>query len=449
MDNGKLRRRDLVPLGPRYEGSRINRNDVLDEEEDDPFAKGFDIESSQEEDNDDFDQEQTEVGEGDVDGVEGDEDEDEDEDEDPGEGLDDEQDTEPSSGDEDGEIENKKEDGSNRDSRSELRRIMNEEQKAVTSSISQAARADAGKGRAVKHQRSTFNSLLNSRIRLQKALVSTNSLQYADTPQTGVRESDSVVGAAENAAFKLWSSLNSLREDLHSTRTGEKRKRRSFEFSTSSKDLWEQMQFYESTSNSYRNSVLNKWSTKTRTTTTTSNTSRLNPSSSRDETIVDVLTSHLADMPRLVKRARTPRSCAPLQASLMNHGSSADQAQAVYDDADLYSLLLKSLLEQTSADIDTSALTIPNQWQLARQAKAKKVVDTKASKGRKMRYTVHEKLQNFMPPEDRSSWGDRQREELFAGLLGMRGVLAEEETVNEDLIEHDDLGDAGVMLFGR
>ena len=32
--------------------------------------------------------------------------------------------------------------------------------------------------------------------------------------------------------------------------------------------------------------------------------------------------------------------------------------------------------------------------------KVKKQVDTRASKGRKLRYHVHEKLQNFMTPDD-------------------------------------------------
>jgi protein AATF/BFR2 len=60
--------------------------------------------------------------------------------------------------------------------RAELRKIMSEEQKTVVATISQAAKADAEKGIAVKQQRKTFDSLLNVRIRLQKALVASNSM---------------------------------------------------------------------------------------------------------------------------------------------------------------------------------------------------------------------------------------------------------------------------------
>jgi protein AATF/BFR2 len=45
-------------------------------------------------------------------------------------------------------------------------------------------------------------------------------------------------------------------------------------------------------------------------------------------------------------------------------------------------------------------------------------VDTKASKGRKLRYTAHEKIQNFMVPIPRATWHEEQIDELFASLLG-------------------------------
>lgn len=53
-----------------------------------------------------------------------------------------------------------------------------------------------------------------------------------------------------------------------------------------------------------------------------------------------------------------------------------------------------------------------------RSQKIKKKVDTKASKGRKLRYTVHEKLQNFMVPIPRATWHDEQIDEFFVSLLG-------------------------------
>ena len=78
--------------------------------------------------------------------------------------------------------------------------------------------------------------------------------------------------------------------------------------------------------------------------------------------------------------------------------------------------------------------------------RVKKHVDTKASKGRKMRYTVHEKLQNFMAPEDRGVWGDRQRAELFSGLLGRRVGMGE---ANGEEMDVDGEGEDGDMESRR
>ena len=79
-------------------------------------------------------------------------------------------------------------------------------------------------------------------------------------------------------------------------------------------------------------------------------------------------------------------------------------------------------------------------------------VDTKASKGRKMRYTVHEKLRDFMVRDDRSTWGEKQVTELFGGLLGVRtaggGVLMEEgEDDDDDEDDEEKREEEGLMLF--
>ncbi|TKA72770.1 hypothetical protein B0A49_04935, partial [Cryomyces minteri] len=179
VDVGKstLRKRGTVLLGPQYEGSRISRHAVQDDEdEDDPFSRGFENESSEEDEllppaanghvshgadavGESEDDEQSDMGDGDGS---------EEEDGSSATDLSDEEDDE-------NEEEDNQDDGTQEDDRAELRRIMAEEQKTVAATISQAAKADAEKGRAVKTQRTTFDSLLNTRIRLQKALIATNT----------------------------------------------------------------------------------------------------------------------------------------------------------------------------------------------------------------------------------------------------------------------------------
>lgn len=437
----KLRKKDIVPLGPKYEGSRVDREAVEDEDSDDPFSRGFDEGSSEDEEDEDEDDEGLSGGSEDDEEEDGDEISGSEEDEDGTSATDlsDEDDE-----DEDMEDAGPKSGGIDRD---ELRKIMSEEQKTVAATISEAAKADAEKGRAVKAQRKTFDALLNSRIRLQKALVSTNSLASTkvEIPEDTVSLSDPV-RAAEEAACNLWNSLNDLRESLHTARTGEKRKRIDISTSTPPQEVWSYMQSYESETLPYRQSVLQKWSAKARGVSAMPSRGRL--TTTTEQTIVDVLSSQLADPTRLVQKTRMARSCAPLQAGT----ESAD----IFDDADFYGLLLKELLERRSEESQTGTLAgmsfnnvpITSHWQAAREAKTKRAnVDVRASKGRKLRYTVHEKLQNYMAPEDRNGWQDRQADELFSSLFGQRNALAEEDVEEKDS-EDEDLGNQGLLLFG-
>jgi protein AATF/BFR2 len=427
-----LRKRDVVPLGPRYDGAQISRDAATgeDEDEDDPFSKGFDEEESE----DDVDAaEELSASEGEDEDV-SDEDEDmEDGDESPATDMSDED--EEDDDDDEQEVEDK----------TELRKMMAEEQKTVAASLSQAAKADAEKGRAVKTQRTTFDSLLNTRIKLQKALIGTNTLSGVISSSAPQEDTQDAFLAAETAAFTLWSTLNSLRETLESSRTGHKRKHATYTLDTPTSDLWTHMRSQELSATSTRVSILEKWNQKARGASAITPKNKLNNSASANQSIVDVLQEQLHG-DRLTKRARTPRSCAPLQLAA---ASTSSEPSSIYDDADFYGLLLQSLLEQRSADSiaasSSISLSLPTGFQMRREAKTKKVIDTKASKGRKMRYTVHEKLQNFTAPEDRGTWGERAADELFGSLFGARMGLGEEEDVEVE--EEGEEEEAGLMMF--
>lgn len=338
-----------------------------------------------------------------------------------------------------------------KDDRAALRKMMAEEQKAVGVSRKEAAEADLKKGGAVKQQQSTFDALLNSRIKLQKALVATNSMTATSGITAAPSDPDTTIRAAENAALALWTSLNPLRSSLH---TPNNPKKRSFTatVSTSSSDLWTEMQSLESTFLPQRRATLSKWSQRTNPATLPrQNKFSQNPT---QQSLTSVLDQHLSGVnaERLIARTRVPRSCAPLQA---NNRVLSDPS--IYDDADFYTLLLRELVDQRMADSNNTASkastfsstalpSLPSQ----RELKVKKQVDTKASKGRKMRYTVHEKLQNFMAPDDRGSWGERQRGELFGSLLGRKVQLGEDgaDGESEDEGMEVDGVDGALRLFG-
>jgi len=317
------------------------------------------------------------------------------------------------------------------------------DKKAILAAISDSARQDAEKGQAVRQQRKIFDGLLNIRVRLQKALVAANSFGSIGDGADDDDVAREAYEAAEEAALKLWSTI----DDLHSgikgvSKAGEKRKRE-VDMSTSTETLWGYMDETERAARQNRRKVLDKWSGKIGATTVPVG-NKLNLNAMRNS-ICSVLEEQLLDPERLIKRTRVPRSCAPLQAS-----KGVKEHVDIYDDADFYQLLLKELVDQRSADTAMSGQAnggvVTVQWAAMKEAKAGKVVDRKASRGRKMRFTVHEKLQGFMAPEDRRGWEQEAIDRFFGTLFGQKMQLNEEEEESE---EEDEINaeEAGLRLF--
>ena len=151
-----------------------------------------------------------------------------------------------------------------------------------------------------------------------------------------------------------------------------------------------------------------------------------------------MLDSHLSGL-QLEKQIAKSRLPAPASSSSSSITSPPTENENTYNDTDFYSTLLRDLVAQRGSQTLSSAanggpaVPLPDR----RETRVRKMVDRKASKGRKMRYTVHEKLVSFMVADDAGAWGDRQRKELFAGLLGQKPQHENE----------DGEGD-GIRLFG-
>jgi hypothetical protein len=95
----------------------------------------------------------------------------------------------------------------------------------------------------------------------------------------------------------------------------------------------------------------------------------------------------------------------------MAPGCTEAEHPEIFDDADFYQFLLKALVDRRMIDGGAGAGAGAITWTTAmRDSKKKKVVDTKASKGRKLRYQVQEKIQNFMAPLENNTWHEQQIE---------------------------------------
>ncbi|KAL2689860.1 rRNA-processing protein bfr2 [[Neocosmospora] mangrovei] len=294
-------------------------------------------------------------------------------------------------------------------------------------------RADVNKGLAIREQRKIYDGLLNLRIRLQKALIAANTFAaIEDSPEP---ESEPYE-AAEEAAIKLLNTISSLKDNFGSSRAGDKRKRE-LDASMTTQEIWEQMQAEEERATKVREAGLDKWSRKVQSIDTTRDGLK-----SRKDTLVTALQEQLLNPDnRLAKRSRVPRSCAPAQAA-----KGVTQDDDIYDDADFYQVLLKELVDQRTVD-GSSASTgaVPTvMLTAAKEVKTRKNVDRKASKGRKMRFTVHEKLQNFMAPEDRRAWEQEAIDRFFGTLFGRKMELNEDESDDDMEVDAEE---AGLRLF--
>ncbi|TWU75998.1 rRNA-processing protein bfr2 [Metarhizium rileyi] len=275
-------------------------------------------------------------------------------------------------------------------------------------------RPDVDKGVAIQKQRKIYDGLLNLRIRLQKALVAANSFP---TIKKEVDTESEPYEAAEEAAIKLLNTISSLRENIGApTRSGEKRKR-ALAVSMSNEDIWEQLQGEDKDATGFREERLEKWSKKV----DSVNMTRPNRLGGKSMSLIGALREQLiVPNSRLIKRTRVPRSCAPAQLA-----KQVATDEYVYDDADFYQLLLKELVDQRTVEGTADhAAAVPTVMVTAtKEAKMRKQVDRKASKGRKMRFTA-------------------AIDRFFGTLFGQKLELNEDESDDEEMdmnVEEEEL----------
>lgn len=349
--------------------------------------------------------------------------------------------------------------------RNKLQAILDTEKKVLASQLSTIAHTDAEKGAAIQQQMSVYESILDTRIKLQKGLAAANTfpLTSESLEKINTDESDAKIEKLKKSLYKLLDELTSIRVNMMEA-DGIKidsikiSKKRTFE------NAIDNATQLENKLTPYRDAVLTKWSRKVQ---AASGASALNQSkfSIQNQNAQLQVSTNLADMDRLVKRTRINRSnYVVLGEEKENADKEKDSEEKanykknkvdanlqerteIFDDTDFYRILLKDLVDRRMADAGTSEGV---KWTVVKP-KVKKVVDTKASKGRKLRYHVQEKILNFDAPRQFVQWNDDQIDELFAGLFGQKIEVDEieddkKEEQEEEEVESDKF--EGFQLFG-
>uniref|UniRef100_A0A8C2DFF0 Apoptosis antagonizing transcription factor n=1 Tax=Cyprinus carpio TaxID=7962 RepID=A0A8C2DFF0_CYPCA len=353
-----------------------------------------------------------------------------------------------------------------------------EEETALRTFSKEKVDEEVEKGKAVKNQLALWDLMLERRIKMQKALVMANQLPPPQTfPEFKSRGGAEYAEALKNSHKALKALQRSLLDlqDLLLYQNPETRaisQGKTWGTSSSAKDDEEinseddmeigddgQEEEQEAVRSGppkrklemaeypnfmakrfaaflpYRDATLQKWYDKTRL--TTGNTKQ--GFGAFDRNILTQVEQVLMDKERLVRRTQTRRSeyrvlgkpepITPEIDSSVTEGEAAELAlkanvhlkdldEEIFDDDDFYHQLLRELIERkTSATDPNDQVAMGKQWLAIQKlrSKIKKKVDTKASKGRKIRFHIHSKLVNFMAPIDSSSMSDDARQLCISG----------------------------------
>jgi len=347
----------------------------------------------------------------------GDDDDDEEEESEGDDGEDDEDDDEAGPSDDD---------GGERDDDEEMEDVEREyaelraEEGELLSQLKEKSKSDAAKGAAVAAQQQLWEQALETRIMLQKAFGDANRLPLRRARAACSRARPDVAAALSEAALaarRALRSLLSLREELVSRTPAsaaaaplaKNRKRRGAgeaeEEAESIETLWERCEQGYVAMAPYRDEALDRWHRKA--TLATGGAARASGLVALNQALSQQVRHALSDPARLVARSQLPAAAASA-ARILDARDGKDAAEEAeeegakttssrdpetFDDADFYQQLLKEFMESAGNADDDAALK--------RAPKRRKTVDRRASKGRRIRYDVQDKLVNFVSPVDK------------------------------------------------
>jgi protein AATF/BFR2 len=186
----------------------------------------------------------------------------------------------------------------------------------------------------------------------------------------------------------------------------------------------------------YMLQTLSKWSAKIQavapSTLLSSNRGAFSRGNQPLKSAIELIDENLADTSKLLERTQMIRNKKPRLGPPQEEPESEVIDAEIFDDTDFYQKMLRDIIDSRGSGLKNE------DWQmLQKRKKSKKTVETKASKGRKLRYVptpygtnslgftgsnsfeIHEKIQNFMVPVPViGAWHDDQIDELFSSVLG-------------------------------
>ncbi|KAH9530057.1 hypothetical protein DERF_003895 [Dermatophagoides farinae] len=275
---------------------------------------------------------------------------------------------------------------------------------------------------SVKNQMILYESLLNLRMKIQKLLTLSNrlplDLSILNDEQNQEMKNQSMKGIQklQNLFIEIEDLICHYGDDDPS-------------FDRKKRKASDQMQFEQilskrfCTLKEYYPTIIDEWHDKTKFVHTNVNLKKFNSFDIRPSKIIDKI---LMDKDRLINRTKIQRSQYQIIGDEIDDddddGGGGQRRQDIFDDDDFYQSLLRQIIDNKTSNASSqdgsSSSSLNKIIEIQRlRSKSKKSIDTKASKGRKIRYDVHEKLVNFMAPIDRTTMEDEAKNDLFKSVF--------------------------------
>uniref|UniRef100_A0A2M4AJH3 Putative apoptosis antagonizing transcription factor/protein transport protein n=1 Tax=Anopheles triannulatus TaxID=58253 RepID=A0A2M4AJH3_9DIPT len=319
-----------------------------------------------------------------------------------------------------------------------------------------------GKGLAVQNQLKLWERMLEMRIKLQPCVIAANSLpsfggsydkfsRESKEFREKISETTTTITGALDSLLKLQEKLfDQFSETKQLLKAGSKRKALRSHSTGKRSALEEYEKCLAGRTHDmvdYRNGVLMKWYDRTKIASSARNQKqslsvlkKIEDSLINREELVRKTQLYRGGYQRLGRPAtdsgpsKVPGQSEEKQPADAREVDEDQPAEAkpvydeeIYEDSDFYHQLLRELIEYKTNTTDSPQEIANKLAELQKlRNKMKKNVDTKATKGRKIRYVVHKKLVNFMAPVPDYDWTDEAKDELFGSLFGKVPTTATE-----------------------
>lgn len=307
---------------------------------------------------------------------------------------------------------------------------LKQKEQDLLKNLTQHKDEDLLKGQAIKNQKALWDKTLELRFLLQKPFSNSNRL-----PQEPIRSSfcdsdDTVKDAYSDLLDSSRKTLDSIlelqavlleknRSITQSMDVSSGQRSKLLEDSVKSGEVdddWRKISQMQLRMAAFRDRSIDKWQRKTQVTSGAAAIKGKLQAFNQD--ISQQVAGYMRDPSKMIKGMQQSRSAVALfgtvpDATCNGEGTTMDGNPELLDDSEFYQQLLKEFFEAVDPTSSETAF-----YALKRlQTKKRKIVDRRASKSRKIRYNIHEKIVNFMAPQpvNLPEMAPKLFENLFSG----------------------------------